>query len=267
MIRSPASLTLARRIAVALAHVDGDIDLALVRGDGDLGRIDAEIDVTPVEVIRAQALEVARELLFGILVGFGEERDQGGGRQLELLDQIVVVVGLVPDHVDGLDLGRAALLDGDAHRHAIAAQRLDQGFDLDAVLALREVLAPKLLLHAIEDRTIEHLAFREPDRFQGREQVFGLDVAVAGDRDLREGLALGDDDDQDVAVALDADIPEKPGLEERPDGVPRAAFVELIADLDRQGVEHGAGRQPPQALHADVLDDEALPPVIQHASE
>ena len=67
----------------ALGDVDRDVDETLVGGDGDLGGIDREVDVPPIEVVGPQALEIPRHLLLRIAVRAGEPGEESPGRGLE----------------------------------------------------------------------------------------------------------------------------------------------------------------------------------------
>ena len=60
-------------VLAAFLHVHGDIDLALVRGDAHLGRVDVELDEAPVLVVGLQLFQVAGELLPAVLVVVAEE--------------------------------------------------------------------------------------------------------------------------------------------------------------------------------------------------
>jgi len=46
-----------------LGDIDRDIDIFLVRGNGNLCGIDIELQVTPVQVIGAQCLQIGRQPL------------------------------------------------------------------------------------------------------------------------------------------------------------------------------------------------------------
>jgi hypothetical protein len=65
-------------------------------------------------------------------------------------------------------------------------------------------------------------------------------------------------DDQDVAVAAELDVLEKPGAVEFADGRARVRGGQLVAPAERQVVVHRAFRNPLQALDADVRNDEGL---------
>jgi hypothetical protein len=58
----PGEADVADREDIPLVDVDGDIDILLVRGDRDLGRLDLEVDVATVEVEGAQGLQVTGSL-------------------------------------------------------------------------------------------------------------------------------------------------------------------------------------------------------------
>ena len=66
-----------------LFNVDCDIDILFIRGNGNLGRIDIEINITAILIKRAQCLQVCRQFLFRILIRPGIKRKQGRGAQLK----------------------------------------------------------------------------------------------------------------------------------------------------------------------------------------
>ena len=90
------------------------------------------------------------------------------------------------------------------------------------------------------------------------EQLFGLDVLVAGHGELVDRRAFLDRDDQDVALAIQLHVFEEAGAVQRADRVGDLAIVHGIATVHRQVGEHGAGCNALQAVHANVAGDERL---------
>jgi hypothetical protein len=130
--------------------------------------------------------------------------------------------------------------------------------DADVVLAAIVVLTGQFLGQAIEFETIEGLAFGQADFLQALHQVFGLEVLVAGDFDLRDRRALAQFHDQDVALSRQFDIVEKSGLEQRTHGRRGPIAVDAIAFFNGQCAEHGAGRNAGEAFQPDVRHHEGI---------
>ena len=75
---------------------------------------------------------------------------------------------------------------------------------------------------------------------------------------LGDDRALLDDDDDDVAVDVDAHVLEQAGREQRAQRGGALLVGVGVADAKRQRREHGAGVGALQALDADVLQRERL---------
>jgi hypothetical protein len=251
-------LHFAHAVLLALVDVDGDVDVLLVRGDGHLGGADVHVDVAAVQVVGAQAFEVAGQLLAGVLVVVLEERQPVGGLQFEQVDQVLVGEHGVADHVDVLDGGDRAFVDGDLQRHAVARLGNHFGFDLGRVAALGHVLALQLVAHAFEGGALEDFALGQTRLVQALEQIFGGDGLVALDLDAGDGGALDHGDDQHVAIATELDVLEETSLEQGAGGIDQLAVIDLFADVQRQCAEHAAGGNPLQAIDANIGDGEGL---------
>ena len=232
--------------------------MLLVRGDRHLGRGDVHVDVAAVQVVGAQAFQVTGQFFAGVLVVVLEERQPVGGLELEQLPQRLVVEHRVAHHVDVLDRGHGAFVDLDLQADAVARLWDDLGVDFGGVAPLRNVLALQFVTHAFERGTLEDLAFGQARLLQAFHQVFGADRLVAFDLDARHRRALDHVDDQDIAVAVQLDVLEEAGLEQRAGRVDQAAIIDLVADVQRQRAEHAAGGDPLQAVDTNIGDGEGL---------
>ena len=77
-------------VARALIDIDRDVHVGLVGRDRDLCRENLKPRKARVLIERLQRLEVAGELLFGVLVALGEPGQPAGRGQLEQTQQIVL---------------------------------------------------------------------------------------------------------------------------------------------------------------------------------
>ena len=243
-------------VTLAFIDVDGDVHILLVRGDRDLGRFDVELEVTPIQVERAQAFDVGRQFLLGILIVLGEKREPAAGGRLQLFQKLLLAERLVTDDVDPVDAGHRAFRDVDGDRHPVTLQRLHLALDLNPVAAPAVILLQQFLFDFIQQRPVEHPAFRQPDAGQRLFQVLGADVPVAGQADLGDGRPFGHGHHQHVALALQIDVREETGAKQRPDDLGIILLRNGRTDLNGQIVEHRAGGNPLQALDLDVLHDE-----------
>ena len=244
---------------LSLRDVDGDVDEALVGGDGNLGGVDREVDETPVEVVGAKAFQVTGHLLPRVAVRARQPGEEGPGRGIEEIEEIVLVEGPVADDVDMPDPRHLALVDIEVNAHPMALERRHRRLDLGGVAPLREVGLADLPLRPVQDRGIEDAADREPHPAERFEQILGLELVVAGKVDVRDGGPLLHDHDHRAAVALDPHVVEEAGREQPPDGLRGVPGGGHVAHRDWQLVENRAGGDTPESLHPDVLDDERLP--------
>ena len=205
-----------------------------------------------------QALEIPRHLLLRIAIRAGEPGEESPGRGLEAIEEVVLLERLVADDVDAPDSRHITLVDVEVDAHPVAFERGHRRLDLGGVPSLREVAVAKLLDRPVQDGGIERAADRESHAAERFHKVLGLEGLVAGEIDVRDGGTLLDHHHQGAAVALDPHVVEEAGREQALDGRRGVVRTDRVADGDRELVEHRAGGDAPQALHADVLDDERL---------
>jgi hypothetical protein len=141
---------------------------------------------------------------------------------------------------------------------AVALQRRDRGLDHRAVEAAPGVLALQLLLGAVEQRLVVDLGLLDPGLLQAVLQVVLGELLRALDLDGGDRRALLHEDDEHVAVGLEAHVGIEPGGVERLDRGRGLVVVDAVADLDRQVGEDGPGFRALYTLDADVADDEGL---------
>ena len=242
----------------SLGDVDRDVDGALVGGDGNLGGIDREVDVAPIEVVGPKALQISRQLLLRVAVRAGKPGEHGPGRGLEEIDEIVLLERPVADDVDPSDARHVPLVDIEVDAHPVALEGGHRRLDFGGVPALGEIGLADLLDRSVQDGGVERAADREPHPPERFEQVVGLEGLVAGEVDARDGGTLLDHHHEDAVVALDPHVVEEAGREQALDGLRGVLRVHRVADGDRELVEHRADGDPPKALDADVLDHERL---------
>jgi hypothetical protein len=242
----------------ALVDVHRDEHVVFFRRDRDLSRFDLKVRVAAVHVIRANLLQIALQGLARVAIVLFVPGQQIRRLQLEAAENVLFLEGRIADEVDHADFGALAFLDVDDDLDLVAGQIGDFGVDAHCVFAAAEVLIGQILFDLIEHRAIEDLAVGEPDVAQALLQIFGLDVFVALDLELRDRRPLDHDDEQRVAVAAQFDVAEKARGIHSAHRFADPLGVEMIADVDRQIVEDRAFRNALQALHAYVADRELL---------
>ena len=163
-----------------------------------------------------------------------------------------------PDDVDVPDAGSFAFLDVDADGHPVARQLVDVRFDGGPVAALGDVLPLQFQANPLQSGLLEDLALAQALFRQSFQQRLGLDRLVAFDLYGFDGRAFRQDNHQHVVVPGHADVVEIAGSEQQPQQLADGDLVQGVAHLHGQNVEQGAGRDPLQALQADVRDGERL---------
>ena len=128
-----AELDIGHGVLFALGDIDRDVDVFLVRRDRYLRRIYIELEITVVEVIGTQGLQVAGQFLLGILVVLGVPGQPPRGLQHEQLQQVLFLVRVVTDDIDLVDLGYIAFIDGKTDADAIAFEGRNRGNHAGAV--------------------------------------------------------------------------------------------------------------------------------------
>ena len=97
------------RVDLAFGDAGGDVHVALVGADRDLGGVDAEIDVAAVQVVRVELLQVAGEFLARILVVASVPAEPVGFLDSQPSVMSFCCERLVADQVDVPDLRRPCL--------------------------------------------------------------------------------------------------------------------------------------------------------------
>ena len=209
-----------------------------------------------VQVPGLDALEVAGELLLGILVALGVPAEPAGGVQLQQLAQFLVREGLVADDVDLADLGDVAFVDVEHDVDAITFDRRHGGGDLHAVQAVRQVLALQFLLGAVDRGLVEDLGLADPDLLQRLDQHVLLELLGAREVDRGDRRTLLHQHHQHAVFFFQAHVLEEAGRVQGLDRGGALVVVEGFADADRQVTEYRACLGPLDAFDPDVLHDE-----------
>ena len=251
-----SELEFADGVLLALLHVDGDVDVLLVRRDRHLGGGHLELEVTAIEVPGSQGLEIGVELGLGVLIGGRQDGPGGWDTEFDLIQQGVVIEHLVADDVDMLDQCDGAFGDIDVDLDAVLVELLDLGTDAHTVLALTVVDLLELAGELLEQGVVEYPAFYDTDVRQCfLEHIVGQ-VIVAFEVDLGDRWTLLHLYDQRIAFPEQSDVSEEAGPVQLSDGEAELPRVDGVTDLYRQIVEQGAIVEPLQAVDADLPDGE-----------
>ncbi len=152
-----------------------------------------------------------------------------------------------------------AFLDVDVDRDAVARQFFDVGVDrLRHSAPARRIAAIEFEVDALERRLLEDLAFFQALLAEPLHQRVGLDRLVALELDRVDRGTLDHGDDQRVAVARESDVAKIARLEQQTDQLADRRLVDLIADVDRQQIEHRSRGHALQPLNADVRHGERI---------
>src|SRR5690606_20599640 len=249
---------LAELVLVALADGDRAAVVSPIRRDRDTNVLEAEIRVTAVHVVRAQRLEIAFERFSRIAIVVSDERQQAAGRELELLEELLVVESLVADDVDLTNLRPFALFDLERDAHAVVRQFLDRRRDLRTVLTARVVLLGEIPLHLVEHRAVEGLAAREADVPQRAFERLVRNILVAAELELFDRRPLEHRDHERIAVDAQLDVLEEAGRIERADRLLHPLRRDRVADIDRQVVVDRAFGDSLRAFDAEIAYHERL---------
>ena len=249
----------ADRVARTLGDVDRDVDVFLVRRDRHLRRLDVELEVAAVLVEAAQRLEVGRELLLRVLVVLRVPGQPARRGQRHLAAAARFSVNALAPTM----LMRAIFAASPSSIVKLSATRLRScGVTVVCtfarVEAARDVLALQLLLGAVERRAVEDARLGDADVLQRLLDRVGVEFLVADERERADRRPLLHDDDQHVALRLEAHVAEEAGRVQRLDRLRDLLVVDALADLDRQVAEDRAGLGALHAFDADVADDERL---------
>ncbi|MCY1513863.1 hypothetical protein D9M68_483840 [compost metagenome] len=243
---------------LAFGDVHRDAQVLAVRRNGDLGRIDAELEVAARDVVALQRLEVGVELGARVLVRLGVPAHEAAAVLVEQAQQRRFAEGLVADHVHFADAGGLAFGHGERQVHAVALDGRDGGHDVRVVQAAAHVLALELLLGTVGQCLVVRAAVGQTDFTQRLLQRRLVEFLGADEVDVGDRGPLFDDDHQHVAVDVDPDVLEQPQVEQRADRG-RAAFVAVgVAHTQGQRPEDRAGLDALQAFDADIAHRERL---------
>ena len=116
----------------------------------------------------------------------------------------------------------------------------------------------KLLLHLIQNRSVEDTSLCEPDLLEGGDEILGLQIVVADELDAADRRSFDHGHDQCPAFAIELYVTEEPCPEQRPDRLGGERVVDAIPHLDRKIVEDGTDGDSLQSVEADVLDHERV---------
>ena len=258
VLQVTTELDLANVVLLSFVDVDRDIDVLLVRRDGNLGGADIHIDIAAVQVIGTQSLQVTGEFFPGVFVVVTEEGQPVGGLQFEQINQVFIAEYGVTDHVDMLNGRHRAFIDIDLQRHAVTRLRNHFGFDLCRVATLGHILALQFVTHPLQSRALEDLAFGQAGLIQALEQILAADRLVALDLDTGNRRPLDYGNHQNIAITAQLDILKEPGLEQFTGRIHQGTIIRLGTDIQRQHAKYAASGNPLQAIDANIGDGEGL---------
>ena len=187
---------------LALRHVDGDGNVLLVRRNSHLRGINAELQVTALQVIRTQGFQVSIELGARIAVALGVPAEPATSVQIEQALERGFAEGLVAGDVDFLDARRLALRHREGQVNAIALHRGNSSHYLGAVQALVDVLALELLLCTVGQRLVERAPLGQAHIAHRLLQCVLVELLGAGELHVGNRGPLFDHHHKHVAIGL-----------------------------------------------------------------
>ncbi len=96
-------LNLANIVDLALTDIGGNVHRLFVRAYRDLGGIDIELDITPVQVKGAEFFEITLQFFARILVTAADPAKPAGGFQFKLGEQLFVGKSFIAHNVNVFD--------------------------------------------------------------------------------------------------------------------------------------------------------------------
>ena len=245
------------RVLLAFGDVHRYVDVALVRRDRHLCRVDVEIKITAIEVIGAQRLQITgKPLRANIGRASVYQVSHPGVRQHEKVQKVLLGKRVCPHDIDRANLGNGAFVYRYVDRDSVSLERSHRGLHLRAIAPLRQILALQLQLRLVEHRAIEDPAFGQALLTQDLLERFCAEFLDAREIDLRDGRPLLDDHYENVLVDFEADILEEAGREERLHRLARLVRRHGLADLDGQVVEYRSRLRSLESFETDVFDYE-----------
>ena len=150
-------------VLLAFGHVDRDEDVGLIGSHGNLDAVDFEVEVALILVEASQRFQVSRELFTRVEVALSVETGPLVFGKLHLIGQFIRIKHRVAHEADLLDGRGSAFVNVDRDADAVAFQRRSRGLDINAVVALREVLTAQFLIGTFQNRVVENSAFSKTD--------------------------------------------------------------------------------------------------------
>ncbi len=240
----------------AFVDIYGDVHVVFLRRNCHLRRLDLEICVAAIHVVRAQPFQITRQRFARVAVVLLVPREPIGRLQIQGFENVVFLEFGVADQVDLFNLGPFAFLDVYDHIDLVTGQLSDLGVDPNRVLAAAEVLIGEILLHFVEHGPVESLAGGQSDIAQALLQILGFDVLVAFELEFCDRRTLDHHDQQGIAVAAQLDVTKESSGVQRAHGLADPRLIEMIAYAHRQIIEYRALGYPLQSIDADVTDGE-----------
>lgn len=246
-------------VLFALGDIDGDVDLLVVRGDGDGRGIDIEAHVAVVHIMRSQPFQIPGELLARVAIAAAERVVPRLLAQFEQRQQLLIVKRIVADDVDVLDAAFLAFIDRHVDGDTIAGLFLDLDVDGGAVASATGIDFLNALTNGLQRGAGEDPALADIGGRHVFQNVIGLQNPVAGDVDLADRRPLEHGNEEHVAFAGHLHFLEILRLGDGSDDLRRHLITDFIADAHGQQAEHDSGGNALQAIDLNVFDHEILP--------
>ena len=238
--------------------IDHQRDFLLVRGNRDLRRVDAEIQITTLQVIRAQCLQVSIQLATRVAIGFGVPAQPAARILVKLFFQCGFTECLVTNDSNVIDFGGFTFCHGERQVHTIALNRGDGCHHFRAVQAAIDVLALEFLLCTICKCLVKGAAFSQAHIAHRFLQRFLVKFFGAYKLDTGNRGALFHHHDQHIAIGLQAHILEQAQGKQGANCCCAFVIVVVITDTQRDGREDRPGLHTLQPFDTNVLNLERL---------
>ncbi len=242
----------------AFGDVDGDVDVLLVRRDGDLRGIDGELQIAGIQIERTHGFHIGRQFLFGILIALAEPAHPVRRAEFHQIQQLGFLVGLIADDVDLLDLGNFAFHHVEHDADAVACHLGDGCRHAHAIFSACHILPFQLLRGFVQRALVEDMSFGQAGIFHVVFELVLGKVLHAVDLDAGYRRTLAHQHDQHALLDFQAHILEKAGSVQGANRRSSLLVVHGIAHFDRQITEHRAGFGTLDTLDANILDGEWL---------
>ena len=125
--------------------------------------VDLEVQVTVVEIERADGFNVSSQLFTRIEVLLVVPGHPTGLAQLHLFGQIFIVHHLVTNKANGLNLGGLTFVHNDGQTNTVTIQRRHRRLHVHAIVATSQILTTQLLVSTVKRSTVKNTAFSHTD--------------------------------------------------------------------------------------------------------